>query len=436
MDVDPKAVRMARMESGLSLAQVADKRVSRTAIHLVEAGKMKPSLQTLQLIADRTNKPLSFFMSNEPAEPVSSGITDLERAAAQNDHDRVIALGMQLLAERNEVPDEALIRYQVGRAHLQRAEAREALRHLEAALAGFERVGDELGRVECLDQIACAYLRLDDPRQQPAAEEALRRCRELRPVPKYLESRILGNLALMQAHARRWKQAVYFYEECLKAGSDVKNLRHRALVYNGLSLASQRLGNLSAATSYAHKAIALYSLESDIASIALAENNLADILLRSGHLDDAERHAASALRLCEEQGIRQLALTYGLLTLGEIHQQRREPDAEAILKRAIAAAEEEEQQVPIATAHQLLGRIAAADGRTGQAAQEFETAVSLLEKLDMPERLRDCLVEYAACVESTGAPSAHLWKRAAYIGSGIQMPAVEPAAPAESQTAG
>lgn len=422
LPVDPKAVRAARMESGLSLADVAGGRLSRTAIHLIEAGKMKPSLQTLQLIAEKTGKPVSFFMGNEPRPSRLVQVTELEKASAQNDFDRVIVLGEELLLHPNRDAEEALIRYCIGRAHVQRAEGQIALGFLEDALERFRRLGDQVGCVECLDQIACAYFRLDDPRQGPTAEDALRACRELRPVPRHLESRILGNLALMHAHAQRWQQAVYFYEECLRASTELRNLRHRALIYDGLSLAYQRLGNLGGATSYAHKAIALYGIESDIASIALAENNLAEILLRSGHLDDAERHVQTALRLCEENGLRKPALAYGLLTLGEIRLARHSPDASDLLTRAMAAADEQSLQVPVATAHQLLGRAAAEEGRHEDAMREFELAVAVLEKLDMPERLRDCLLEYATCIESTGASAAHLWKRAAYAGADKSVP--------------
>jgi tetratricopeptide (TPR) repeat protein len=427
---------MARMEAKLSLADVAGGRISRTAIHLIEVGKMRPSLETLQLIAEKTNKPVSFFMAAEPPEFQSMQTSDLERAASQNDFLRVIELGERLLQERHDEPEEALIRYNLGRAHVQGSHGHPALEYLERALEVFTRLGDQLGQVECLDQIACAYFRLDDPRQQPTADEALRKCRELRPIPKYLESRILGNLALMHANARRWQQAIYFYEECLKAGSDVRNLRHRALVYDGLSLAYERLGNLAGATAYAHKAITLYSLESDIAAIALAENNLADILMKSGHLVEAERHVMNGLRLCEENDLQHSALVFGLLTLGEIHQLRRDADAATILTRAIRAAETQGQKVAVACAHQLLGRIAAGDHRPAAAIEEFELAASLLEELNMPERLRDCLLEYAACVESTGAAATHLWKRAAFAGAGSSMPGMRSERLAESQSAG
>jgi len=56
------SVAQARREAGLTLAQVADGKLSRTAIHLIEKGFIRPSMQTLRQIASQTRKPLSFFL--------------------------------------------------------------------------------------------------------------------------------------------------------------------------------------------------------------------------------------------------------------------------------------------------------------------------------------------------------------------------------------
>src|SRR5215472_7168335 len=62
--VRPEAVRQARLDAGLSLADLAGGQVTRAAIHLVETGRMRPSMRTLQLIAQRTGRPISFFMAD------------------------------------------------------------------------------------------------------------------------------------------------------------------------------------------------------------------------------------------------------------------------------------------------------------------------------------------------------------------------------------
>src|ERR1700730_17556641 len=76
IEVLPEAVRRARAEAGLSLAQVAEGEVTRAAIHMVETGKMRPSMRTLQLIARKTKRPISFFLAN-------GGATDDQRRARE-----------------------------------------------------------------------------------------------------------------------------------------------------------------------------------------------------------------------------------------------------------------------------------------------------------------------------------------------------------------
>lgn len=59
--MDPARIREARLEAGLSLAQLARDDVSRTFIHFIETGKSRPSPRVLAVIARRTRKPISYF---------------------------------------------------------------------------------------------------------------------------------------------------------------------------------------------------------------------------------------------------------------------------------------------------------------------------------------------------------------------------------------
>ncbi len=59
VDVRPGAVKQARAETGLSLADVAGGRVTRAAIHLIETGRSRPSMPVLEMIAEKTGRPVS-----------------------------------------------------------------------------------------------------------------------------------------------------------------------------------------------------------------------------------------------------------------------------------------------------------------------------------------------------------------------------------------
>ncbi len=70
--VDPSRVKEARLDAGLSLAQLAGDDVSRTFIHFVEQGRSRPSKGVLALIASRTGKPVSYFLRPASGETAAS----------------------------------------------------------------------------------------------------------------------------------------------------------------------------------------------------------------------------------------------------------------------------------------------------------------------------------------------------------------------------
>src|SRR5258708_37300056 len=92
--VRPHAVREARLESGLSLADLASGQVTRAAIHLVETGKMRPSMRTLQLIAQRTGRPISYFMVDlEGSGEHRDARDELLQLVDEGEHQAAIAMG-------------------------------------------------------------------------------------------------------------------------------------------------------------------------------------------------------------------------------------------------------------------------------------------------------------------------------------------------------
>ena len=82
MDVLPLRIRRARQEAGLTLAELADGKVSRTAIHLIETGRSRPSPETLAHIASRTGKPVGYFVGASGDEPEPSP-ADVARQAGE-----------------------------------------------------------------------------------------------------------------------------------------------------------------------------------------------------------------------------------------------------------------------------------------------------------------------------------------------------------------
>src|SRR6266566_9398251 len=113
IEIRPGSVKQARAEAGLSLAQVANGAISRTAIYFVETGKAKPSMETLKLIAERTGRPLDFFLARPSTmEPRSSeGTIEIERLLATGEHAEALALAETVLAGERDPEIAARIKF-------------------------------------------------------------------------------------------------------------------------------------------------------------------------------------------------------------------------------------------------------------------------------------------------------------------------------------
>lgn len=414
------SVREARQEAGLSLAQVAGDDVSRTAIHLIEQGRNKPSLETLRHIARRTRKPLEFFLVEDGID--LDAIHELETFTAQRDHQKVIAFGTELLGRKWAGGDLALIHFYLGQAYCRLVDPVKALEHLRPARSHFELTEDEWMVVEAMDWEASALGLLEDPDAISLARQALERCRRLEPKMPQLEARILGHLAGMYVVRESWAQAVSLYEAATVAAGSVKDLLQQAKMHHGLGTAYQRLLQPSQARRHFDRALALYALESDLSAVYRVENDLGCLLLQEGQLDRAEKHLSKALAGTDELNIDRRGRGFVLRNLGEVRLRKGDHAAAlALFNDALAAAEDSGERIVLAEVHGLLGELHETAGNSSLADEHFETALSVLADLQMPDRLRDCHMRYAEILSRRHdiERAAQHWKRAAEIGKGM-----------------
>ena len=421
------SVREARQEAGLSLADVAGDQVSRTAIHLIEHGKVNPSLDTLQHIARRTRKPVSYFLPADGAAnpaPSQPKLQELERLTSARDFQDVIQVGTPLLARRWSRGDAAMVHFYVGQAYCRLVRPDEAMEHLRTARRTFEALSDEWLAVEALDWEAAALGLLESSDALAMANEALERCRKLNPKPPQTEARILGHIANLHVVRQSWGEAMRYYEAAVEAAGQVKDLLQQAKMHHGLGIAYRRIGQPVRARQHFDRALALYGLESDLSAVYRVENDLGDLLLHEGQLDAAEEHLTRALAGCDELHIDHRGRGFVLVGLGELYIRRGQFErAKRYLSEALSSGEATGEKLVIAEGHALLGQMEERLGNTGDADGEFSEAIAMLEGLDMPDRLRDAHMAYAEVLNARGdirAAAGH-WRTAAEISRSSSM---------------
>jgi tetratricopeptide (TPR) repeat protein len=400
----PGAVKQARQEAGLSLAQVGKGHVTAPAIYLIETGRTRPSLPTLEHIAQRTGKPIEFFLADpgRTTDETQAALADLEAMVADGRYNEAIQLGRSLLSLGTSAYRLGRIRYFLAMAHLQLAQPEMAAGLLAEARAHFEAVNDAVMLAECLGAEASLAYMTQRPNALALAEKALAVCRSLTPVPTPTEARLLGIVATAHVANFEWDKAVEFYEQAIEAAGSYFDLRGLAKMYGGLSSAYQELGQIDVAARYATRSVTLLEVLRDRVSLARSENNLGLILMARGDLDAARKHLDRSLELSEEADL-QVGRSQVLLSLCELClREGNLEQAQSFAREALLLAERLQEESNVAEAHMWLGRIADKLGDHPTADYEFALAVRGLEQLGTDERLFQAHGIYAEILERRG----------------------------------
>jgi tetratricopeptide (TPR) repeat protein len=402
--IKPGSVKQARTEAGLSLAQVGKGRVTAPAIYLIETGRTRPSLPTLEHIAHRTGKPVEFFLADPggTADDTQAAVADLEALFGDGQYAQAIELGESLLDLGTAAHRLGRIRYFLAMAYLQVGQGGRAEDLLAQARAHFEAINDGAMLAECMGaQASLAYLN-QRPDALAIAEEALAVCRNLDPVPMPTESRLLGILATAHVANLDWDRAAGAYREAIEAGGALVDLRLLARMYRGLSSAYKELGQTDTATRYATRSVALLEVLRDRVALARSENNLGLILMARGDLAAAREHLDRSLDLGDESDL-QLGRSRILISLCELCLREGNVDRAAEFARdALDLATRLKEGVNIADAHMWLGRIADRLGDDQGADREFALAIRGLEELGRRESLFHLHGVYAEILERRG----------------------------------
>jgi tetratricopeptide (TPR) repeat protein len=281
--------------------------------------------------------------------------------------------------------------------------------------------------VETLDWESSALGLLDNPEALPLANKALERCRRLDPRAPQIEARILGHIASMFVVSQSWTRAIRYYEAAAEAASAVKDLLQLAKMHHGLGLAYRQMHQPATAREHYDKALALYSLESDLSAVYRVQNDLGYVLLQEGQLDSAERHFLSALEGSSDLSIDRRGRGHILNSLGEVKLRRGQlAEATEYLLQSLEASQATGERIVQAEARVLLGQVEDRRGNLRLADDHFETAIRIFEELRMPDRLRDAHMEYAELLEARSDLVGALrhWKRGAEVGrmAALELP--------------
>lgn len=400
VDINPEALRRARVAAGLSLAQVGGVELTRQAVHLIETGKVRPSMRSLRILARRLQVPVAALLapgSGGPPLPEGS-IAELDHLCRNHEYDQVLARGRVIL-EWGQPPEIAAgVHYFMGQALCLQLRPEEAMTHLEQARVMFESLDDDQGRVaETLELEALALQSAEDPRALSVAEEALRRYRALDGRRPEVESRLLQRLGNILTGHLEFAAARACYEEAIQVANGVRDLVRLARIYHGLAVCHQSTGDVRTAAELLFKAHTLYEAEERLAGtsarsdMARVTNDIAMLLLRQGDLVRAEEYLQESRSRLQREGLER-QISHVLLSFAELRQAQGRPEESiAFIEQAIDQAERFRETRALAVGHQQLGEALAARGRRAEAEVSFQRALATLRGAGLERHYAACL---------------------------------------------
>lgn len=260
-------IRAARRERGLSQSTLAGEELTKGFISQVESGLVRPSLRSLQILANRLGKPLDYFLGDETlasAKRVTFHRLGAQAAAERGDWEVVRTESASVLERSPEPRERARVLSLLAGADLAAGHPEAAFAHIDEALALVEPATDAAEVAGLLYRRGVAYTDLG---QLGAATEAFESARTVieqnEVIDARLRSRVLVALGTMYRRLNRTAKAMATYEAALSLATRSSEVRLAARSYMGVAAALYDSAEYEGAIANYERALTLWERLAD-----------------------------------------------------------------------------------------------------------------------------------------------------------------------------
>ena len=399
-------IRAARRAAGLSQAQLAGDQLTKGFISQVESGLVKPSIRSLQHIANRLGRPLDYFLDDAPlaaSKRVAFHRLAAEAAAERSAWAESEAAAAAGLAIASEGPDRATFLRLQASAALYQGRREEAFDRVSEGLALVDLSSHPADVARLLYVRGAAYA---EAGQLVAATEALEGVRDVVERYEVLEPRLRARLAValgtLYRRLGRTTKAIAAYESALVIASRANELRLAAQGYMGIAVSHYDAGDLDAAIASYERALGLFERIADTSFELNVRQSLASIQFQRGHVaqarDLAERAVLRAAEVGDEHwgAVAQVVRARVLLSDGDIDEAKR---LARQAERVLGAVDDKIQR-----AHALRVVACACEAKSDhpEADRLFRQAIELLRSVEDRADLSVAAAEYARILRARG----------------------------------
>ena len=390
----------------MSQAQLAGEELTKGFISQVEAGLVRPSLRSLQIIAGRLGKGIEYFVGDQPltsAKRVTYHRVAAEAAAERADWRTVRGEVENAIAHTPTRRERGKLLRLLASAELAARETERAFEHIAEALAALDPTTDAEDIAKLHYHRGFGYVEIG---QLVAASESFETARDIverhEIVDPRLRSRILLALGTTYRRLERTAKALATYEAALALAARTSEFEVAARSHMGIAASLYDEGDLDGAIAAYERARGLLERMSDARLELSVLQSMASVSVDRGKLDTAreiaERCRARALAIGDDRmaAVAETELGRAAFAAG---------DAEAALasarhaERVLAELDDERQR---ASALRVIG--AAEDARGDHEASDhaYREAIRLVTHIEHHADRASIATEYARKLRARG----------------------------------
>lgn len=400
-------LRKARVEAGLSQAQLGDPHFTRAYVSALELGKIRPAMKSLEFLAAKLGKSVSHFVEDEERNlrrrerelDISAASALVTRSTAVEAVQRIESL----LADANLPEEIGRLRLMAGTAHNFLAQGASAVRELSVA----ERIAVQLGNTELqravTHQMAIALRNIGElARARELLIDLLASVEKASSGDGLLRMKLLRDLGAVSWDLGEYDKANAYYESALEWAKDIGDVAGLTAIYNGLAYARRSQGDLEGATAYLQRALGATQVSNDLAAAAILHNALAILAAERGHTEAAYRHVDRAIELARVTGPESYVAHY-LNTKAECALKAGLTDeAGRFAGEALGVAERHANSRAAAGAQVVLAEVARRAGSVAEGMRRLEEAAARYQGIGAKQELGEVLMRMSGLSRERG----------------------------------
>lgn len=387
-------IRAVRKRLKMTQQELAGDEFTKSFISQLEKNEANPSLKSLQIIAKRLNKPVSFFLdesveesdlATESDSPRISKLLEMaRRARAAGDTDEAVAYVEEALSICSEESyhQHGLCLELLGSILLDQGKYGEAVPHLQNAVEDLQLAGEIERALQTQNALGVAQYRHGDiATARETWEAAIALLHQEAVCNQQLELRLMVNAGIALADLGELDRAAGFLAQGMDLSAQTDNFYRYGDICMSLAHIFAQEHRTLEAVALTERALDFFRAINRLESALQACTDLAVYNRSLGHYDKAYAYLKEGAILAEQLGGRSKALANHYYEWGETllanEDDRKLPQAAECFRKALALHHSPSVD---AKARRGLAEVCLRQGETDQALQELKIAVSLLEE--------------------------------------------------------